>query len=135
MSATARSTRSVSAAPHTPVRRIFALTAIVSAMASDGGAVDIDVVDAFEMGEDRHARLVLDARDQALAAARHDDVDRSGEPGEHQADGSAVARRHDLDRFRGKPGSDNPFGERLRGSPLTTGTNPTRREGSRRCRP
>ena len=42
-----------------------------------GGAVDVDVHEAFEMGEDGHPRLALHALDQALAAARHDDVERS----------------------------------------------------------
>ncbi len=40
-----------------------------------GGFVDIDMHDAFEMGEDGHARFVLHPLDQAAAAARHDDVD------------------------------------------------------------
>src|SRR5215216_506032 len=40
-----------------------------------GGSIDIDVVDAFEMRKHRYARFRLDARDQALAAARHDHVD------------------------------------------------------------
>jgi hypothetical protein len=45
--------------------------------------VDIDVADAFEVGENRHARLLLHARDQALAAARHDHVDAPLEPRQH----------------------------------------------------
>ena len=36
---------------------------------------DVDVADAFEVREHRHARLRLHARHEALAAARHDDVD------------------------------------------------------------
>ena len=52
---------------------------MVFAMSSVGGLVDIDVADAFEMREHRHARLGLHARDQALAAARHDHVDRAVE--------------------------------------------------------
>src|SRR5690606_4948750 len=52
-----------------------------------GLAVDIDVVDALEMGKDRNPRLHLDAGDEALAAARDDDVDGPVEAGEHQADG------------------------------------------------
>ena len=63
-----------------------------------GGAVDVDVAHAFEMREHRHARLRLHARDQALAAARHDHVDVAVEAGEHLADRRAVARRHQLDR-------------------------------------
>ena len=39
-----------------------------------GGGIDIDVVDAFEMREHRHPGLGLDARDETLAAARHDHV-------------------------------------------------------------
>ncbi len=52
---------------------------MVLAMSSVGRLVHVDVADAFEMGEHRHARLRLHARDQALAAARHDDVDRAVE--------------------------------------------------------
>ena len=62
------------------------------------------MADAFEMGEDRHARLVLHARDQALAAARHDHVDIAVEPRQHLADGGAVAGRHELDRIGRQPG-------------------------------
>ena len=80
--ATARSISSVSAAPQTPVRRILALTAMAARHGEIGRSVDIDMADAFEMGEHRHPRLRLHARDQALAAARHDHVD-----------GAAQARR------------------------------------------
>jgi hypothetical protein len=45
-----------------------------------GRLVDIDVAQAFEMGEDRHAGIGLDAGDEALAAARHDDIDRPPRP-------------------------------------------------------
>ena len=60
--------------------------------------VDIDVVDAFEMREHRHARFRLDAGDQALAAARHDHVDAAVQSGQQQADRGAVAGRHQRDR-------------------------------------
>ena len=96
---TARSTSSVSAAPQTPVRRILALSTIDFAMSSSAERVDIDVADAFEMREHRHARLGLHARDQALAAARHDHVDAAVQAGQHLADRGAVARRHQLDRI------------------------------------
>ena len=69
-----------------------------------GGGIDIDMAVAVEMGEDRHARLALDARDQALAAARHDHVDAAVEARQHLADGGAVARRHELDRVAGQAG-------------------------------
>ncbi len=54
--------------------------------------------DAFKMREDRNARLLLHARDQALAAARHDDVDIALQPGEHGADGGAVRRVDERNR-------------------------------------
>ena len=41
---------------------------------------------------------VLHPRDQALAAARHDDVDGAVEAAQHLADGGAVGGRHQLDR-------------------------------------
>ena len=45
-----------------------------------GGLVHIDVADAFEMREHRHARLLLHALDEALAAARHDHIDGAAKP-------------------------------------------------------
>ena len=63
-----------------------------------GRLVDVDVADAFEMREHRHARLGLHARDQALAAARHDHVDSAVEPLQQLADRGAVAGRHQRDR-------------------------------------
>src|SRR5947208_1120047 len=59
-----------------------------------GRAIDIDVVDAFEMRENRHAGFRLDACDEALATARHDHVDAAVQSGQHQPNRGAVARRH-----------------------------------------
>ena len=56
-----------------------------------------DVADAFKVREYRHARFGLNARDQAFAAARHDDVDISVETRQHQSDGCAVAGGDKLD--------------------------------------
>ena len=69
-----------------------------------GRLVDIDMADAFEMREHRHARFRLHAADQTLAAARHDDVDIAVEAGQHQPDRGAVARRHQLDGGFGQTG-------------------------------
>ena len=77
-----------------------------------GRLVHVDVANAFEMREHRHARLRLHARDQALAAARHDDVDGAVEPGEHHPDRGAVARRHQLDRGFGQRGRAQALGQR-----------------------
>ena len=60
--------------------------------------IDIDVVDAFEMREYRHARFGLDARDQALAAARHDHIDGAVQSAQQQAHRGAVTGRHQRDR-------------------------------------
>ncbi len=62
------------------------------------------MADAFQMREDGHARLALHALDQALAAARHDDVDRAVEAGQHGAHRGTVGGRHELDRMLGKTG-------------------------------
>ena len=70
-----RSTSSVSAAPQTPVRRSLAFTTIARAMRDVRIPIHIHVAVALEMPDDRHARFLLHARDEALAAARHDDVD------------------------------------------------------------
>ena len=70
------------------------------------------------MGEDGHARLRLDPRDEALAAAGHEDVERAVEAGEHGADRRAVAGRHELDRLAREAGFREPLphgvGERAR---------------------
>ena len=73
--------------------------------------VDVDVDDAFEMGEHRHARLALHALDQALAAARHDHVERAAEAFEHLADRLARGERHARDRRLGQAGRLEPGDE------------------------
>ena len=103
------STSSVSAAPQTPVRRILALRTMRRAIVEVGGRVDVDVADAFEVREDRHARLLLHARDQALAAARHDHVDSAVEA-------ARASRRRRRGRSSARAGSRPPAG-RLRAGP------------------
>ena len=70
-----------------------------------GVAIDVGVADAFEVREHRHARLLLHARDQALAAARHDDVDgcRRG-PCSMWPTAARSVRRHELDGGLGQAG-------------------------------
>ena len=63
-----------------------------------GGRVDIDMHDAFEMREHRHARLALHALDQRLAAARHDHVERAAETRQHLPDRLARGERRARDR-------------------------------------
>ena len=69
-----------------------------------GRLVDIDVHHALEMREHRHARLALHALDEALAAARHDHVERAAEPVEHFADRLARGERRARDRRLGQAG-------------------------------
>ena len=76
-----------------------------------GRAVDVEMADAFEMREHRHARLLLHPRDQALAAARHDHVEIAGKALQHLADGGAVGGRHQLDRIFRQSRFDEPFDE------------------------
>ncbi len=69
-----------------------------------GGPVDIDVHDPLEMGEDRHPRLALHPVDEALAAARHDDVERSAEPLQHLPDRRARGEWRARNRRLGQTG-------------------------------
>ena len=62
-----------------------------------GGGMHEDMHETFKMRENGHARFMLDARDEALAAARHDDVNRAIEAGKHGTDRGAIARRHERD--------------------------------------
>ena len=61
-----------------------------------GATIEVDVTDALKMSEYGHACFVLYASDQALAAARYDDIQRPAEPAQHFADGCAVRRWHQL---------------------------------------
>jgi hypothetical protein len=72
--------------------------------------MDVGVADAIEVGENRHAGLVLNTLDQALAAARHDHVDQPGCT-QHGAHGGAVLRGHQLHRLGRDAGSAKAFGK------------------------
>ena len=76
-----------------------------------GRFVNKDVAHAFKVREYRHARFGLNARDQAFAAARHDHVEIAVEPGQHHANGRAVAGRDELDGSLRQIGSAQPFGQ------------------------
>ena len=62
-----------------------------------GARVDVDVADAVEVLDDGHARLLRDALDEALAAARHDHVHVLLRR-DQLADGRAVRGADELDR-------------------------------------
>ena len=78
-SATAACTTSDSAALHTLVRCVFALTTIVERLVEIGGGVDVDVTVAVAVDDHRHRRVVADALDERRAAARDQAVDVVGE--------------------------------------------------------
>ena len=69
-----------------------------------GRPIDIDVNHALEMSEDGNPRLALHPVDEALAAARHDDVERPAEALEHFPDRGARGERRAPDRRLGKAG-------------------------------
>ena len=69
-----------------------------------GGGVDVDVAVAVEVLEHRHLRLARDALDQALAAARDDEVDRLRR-GDQMADRGAVGGRTSCTASGGRPAS------------------------------
>jgi hypothetical protein len=61
------------------------------------------------MGEDRHAGIGLNAGDEALAAARHDDIDRPTQTGQQFADRGAVADGDHLDCVSRQAGAFQPL--------------------------
>ena len=73
-----------------------------------GAGIDIDMVDAIQMRQHRHPRLLLHARHQPLAAARDDHVDQAMRS-QHLADQRAVTRRHHLDGGGRQPGFAQPM--------------------------
>jgi len=54
------------------------------------------MADPFEVPDDRHARFLLNAGDEALSSARHDHIDAVRHMAQHMADGRPVGGRHQL---------------------------------------
>ena len=86
------------------------------------------------MREHGHARLGLDARDQALAAARDDEVDHALRR-QHRADRGAIGGGHQLDRVGGQAGGGEPGDQRGVDRAVALPPLPIRRAGSRHCPP
>ena len=86
------------------------------------------------MRKHRHARFGFDARDEALAAARHDHVDAAVHARQHQADRRAVARRHQRDRGLGQARFAQDPAPGIHGWRGRSGNCRSRRAGSRHCR-
>jgi hypothetical protein len=82
-----------------------------------GGSVDIDVADAFEMREDRHARLVCTRATRLLPPRGTMTSMIAAEPAQHLADGGAVGRRHELDRVFRQAGATQALRPGRHGSP------------------
>ncbi len=89
-----------------PVRRIFAFSVDLARHREIGALMYIGVTDALEMAHHGHARVLLHARDQALAAARHDHVDVARHVAQHDAHRLAVLRRQHLHRVLRQPVRD-----------------------------
>ncbi len=94
-----------------------------------GAGMDVDVAIAVEMGEDRHARFRLHPGDEAFSPARHDDVDRAAEAGEHEPDRGAVAGRHERHGVCRQAGRSPAPRRWPRGSRARSGTSPIRHAG------
>src|SRR5581483_469373 len=73
-----------------------------------GITIDVHVAVALQMTDDRHTSLLLDARDQALAAPRDDDIQIVRHVGEHVTDRGPVDRRHELDALARQSGRSQP---------------------------
>ena len=74
-----------------------------------GVAMDVDMIVAVEMGEDRHPRLGLHPFDQTSPAARHDDIDAAAKARQHFTHRRSVGHRNELDRgFRQAGGAQAP---------------------------
>ena len=126
---------SVSAAPQTPVRRILAFSDDGARLGEIGLRMDIDMANAFEMGEHRHARFGHHAAGQALAAARNDEIDRAVRgPSSIRptAARSVVGTR--LIAASGKSGRAQAFDHRGMDRARRNARIPSRRAGSRHCR-
>ena len=134
LGAAERWTSSVSAAPQTPVRRILALTTILSALSRSAAPVDVDMHDPLEMGEDGNPRLALHPLDEALAATRHDDVERPAKTLQHLADRGARGEGRARNRRLGQARLLQRQPRDRRGSRPKNGSCPIRRAARRRCR-
>jgi hypothetical protein len=73
--------------------------------------VDVEMADAFQMREHRHAGFGLYPLDEAAATARNDHVQIAAQALQHLADGSAVADRHELDGVLRQARGLEPFDE------------------------
>ncbi len=78
------------------MRRIFAFSGDLHGHAHVRILVDVEVAVAVEVADDRHARFFLYALDQALSAARDDDVDVLRHARKHVAHRCAIRRRDEL---------------------------------------
>ena len=97
--ATSRCTSSVSSALHTPGRETLPSTSRSQRQVEIGGGVDVEVADALVVLDHRHARVLGDEADQALAAARDRQVDRG--PVSCSSSSIVLARRIVDQRHRG----------------------------------
>ena len=78
-------------------------------MSEVGGGVQIGVVQALQMPQHGHPRLGLDPGDQALAAARDQQVDGTLQPGQQGPDRRPVRRVDQLHRIGGQARRRQPL--------------------------
>ena len=68
-----------------------------------GAAIDVHVTHPFQMPDHRHTRLLLHARNQALAAARHQHIDAVRHVGQHMAHRRPIRGGHQLNAVSRQP--------------------------------
>ena len=118
-----------------PVRRILALSTILARHVEIGAGMDIDVADAFEMREHRHARFALArARSGPCRRAARSRRSRRSSPPSMKPTAGAIARRHELDRGLRQACRVQRLAQVLAMTQRGSGSSPTRRAGSRHCR-
>jgi hypothetical protein len=108
MAATERSTSSDSVGVAGAVALGLGVLDDLQRLVRVGFLFEVDVAVAVQVLDHRHARFGQQAGDQALAAARHDDVDEFAH-GDQLADRSTVSGIDDLDAFGGQAGGLQAF--------------------------
>ena len=132
----ARSISSVSAAPQTRGAPHLGVQRDGARLVQIGLGMDIDMAEAFQMRQHRHARLRCITRDvrplpprgmmrsmRAVQAFQHHARRRRGR-----------CCAHTGSRLRGKPAALQPFDHRGMDGAARSGSNPSRRAGWRHCR-
>ena len=111
-SAICESTRTVSAAPQIPGRRILALKTTSPSHGWVGARIHVNVANPFEVAENGDSAFGENTLDQSPPAPGHDKIDVVGH-GEQDTNGRPVAGGYLLDASGRKVGARQPFAQTL----------------------